>query len=701
MDTKEKEFHSPNNLIKEKSPYLLQHAYNPVNWFAWGDEAFEKAKKENKLVFLSIGYSTCHWCHVMEEESFEDEEVAVVLNKNFVAIKVDREERPDIDSIYMNVCQMLTGRGGWPLTIILTPEKIPFYAGTYFPKKGRFGMIGLLDILNQLKELWKNEKERVLSSVEKILKHLKSSSVVKKESFEPLQLFEQAFEVLQNQFDRIHGGFGPAPKFPTTHRLLFLLHYWQRTGNQFSLEMVEITLTKMSLGGIYDHVGGGFHRYSTDRTWLVPHFEKMLYDQAMLTIINLKTFQATKKKKYKEVAKSILTYVMRDLVSPEGGFYSAEDADSEGEEGKYYVWEKKEIEDILGEESELFCELFNIREEGNFYDERTKEKTKKNILHLSKPFYETGEENEELHAKQRFIKDSVKQLLFHRQNRVSPLKDDKILTDWNGLMIVAFSLAARVLKEEKYLKVAKNAIEFILRKMFDKEKNLLHRYREGESAIPANLDDYSFLIWGLIELYETTFTSSYLMKAYELTEQMIKHFWDEENHGFFFTPDTRTDLIVREKLVYDGAIPSGNSVAMLNILKLSRITSNSSYEEKANQLMSYFASQIKQAPVAFTFLLTALDYAVGPSYEIVIVRKKEEERTLQEVLMMLTEHFLPNKIVLIKLIDDKELEKLIPIIKEYTLINNQLTIYVCKNFVCKQPTNNPYIMVEELLKDEN
>jgi len=457
----------------------------------------------------------------------------------------------------------------------------------------------------------------------------------------------------------------------------------------------------MSLGGIYDHVGGGFHRYSTDRTWLVSHFEKMLYDQAMLTIVYLKTFQATKKKKYKKVAESILAYVMRDLVSPEGGFYSAEDADSEGEEGKYYVWEKKEIEDILGEESELFCELFNIREEGNFYDERSKEKTKKNILHLSKSFFETGEENEEFHAKQRFIKDSVKQLLFHRQKRVSPLKDDKILTDWNGLMIVAFSLAARVLSEEKYLIVAKNATEFILRKLFDNEKNLLHRYREGESAIPANLDDYSFLIWGLIELYETTFTSSYLMKAYELSEQMIKHFWDERNHGFFFTPDTKTDLIVREKLVYDGAIPSGNSVAMLNLLKLSRIISNSSYEEKANQLMSYFASQIKQAPVAFTFLLTALDYAVGPSYEIVIVGKKEEERKLQEVLMVLTEHFLPNKIVLVKLSGDKELEKLIPLIKEYTLLNNQLTIYVCKNFVCKQPTNNPYIMVEELLRDEN
>ncbi|MEN3037834.1 MAG: thioredoxin domain-containing protein, partial [Candidatus Kryptonium sp.] len=509
-----------NRLINEKSPYLLQHAENPVDWYPWCDEAFEKAKVEDKPIFLSIGYSTCHWCHVMEKESFEDEEVAKILNENFVSIKVDREERPDIDSVYMSVCQAMTGHGGWPLTIIMTPDKKPFFAGTYIPKHSRFGRIGLIDLLQRVSHLWKENKEKLLSLADEITTDLKqafSQSIVNDTIDE--SVLSLAYDQLKSQFDPEYGGFGKAPKFPIPHNLMFLLRYWRKTGNPKALEMVEQTLNSMYLGGIYDHIGFGFHRYSTDRYWLLPHFEKMLYDQALLLIAYLETYQATQNQKYARICNEISSYVLRNLTNPNGGFFSAEDADSEGEEGKFYLWEFNELKEILNQEEFNFVVgKFNIQIDGNYYDEVRKSKTGKNIFYLT----------EHLSNENITKWETIRQKLFkYREQRIHPLKDDKILTDWNGLMICAFARAYSVLRNENYLNIAKNSADFILKNLL-KDGKLLHRFRDGEAKINAYLDDYAFLIWGLIELYEASFETKYLRNAIVLTEKMIQLFWDDE-----------------------------------------------------------------------------------------------------------------------------------------------------------------------------
>ncbi len=690
---------SPNNLVDEKSPYLLQHAYNPVKWFPWGETAFNKAKDEDKPIFLSIGYATCHWCHVMERESFEDDDVAKLLNDSFVSIKVDREERPDIDSIYMKVCQMMTQRGGWPLTIIMTPDKKPFFAGTYFPKFGRGGMIGIIDLLTQIVKLWDENRAEILSSTKKTLSHLEESASSKLTSYDTDELFTQAFTMLSNQFDNKRGGFGSAPKFPSTHRLLFLLRYWKRYKDKRALEMVEKTLSEMRLGGMYDHIGYGFHRYSTDENWKVPHFEKMLYDQAMIVLSYTETYQATKNVNYKKTSEEIISYVLRDMTHTEGGFFSAEDADSEGVEGKFYTWTKEEISTILDkEDAELYMKTYNFVEKGNFLEEATREVTGVNIPFLQQSF-EKDLSNISKNKNKRL--EQIRTILFNvREKRIHPLKDDKILTDWNGLMIAALAKSARIFHNEDYLAAAEKSVQFILENLQTADGNLLHRYREGESVISGNLDDYAFFIWGLLELYEASFKTKYLEYAIELNKKTLDKFWDDEVGGFFFTSTDSENLLIREKQIYDGAIPSGNSVAMLNLVKLGRILSDPKLEEKADVLMQNFASEVKRAPYAYTFLLSALDFFKGPSFEIVVVGDNTAETT-QKMIETINSEYVPNKVVILKDIKDEEIVKIVDILHNYNQINDQTTAYICKQFVCKQPTNDIVKMLELLKEDED
>lgn len=573
-----------NKLAFEKSPYLLQHAENPVNWYPWGDEAFKKAQEENKPIFLSIGYSTCHWCHVMAHESFEDAEVAKLMNEAFISIKVDKEERPDIDKMYMTVCQLMTNSGGWPLTIIMTPDKKPFFAGTYFPKVSRFGGIGLIDLIKRVKDLWKNKKDEAYKASEKITNALLDITVENPGLKIDEKTLQSAFKVLSSRYDVRNGGFGGAPKFPTPHNLLFLLRFWKRTGNKDALTMVEKTLRAMRNGGVYDHIGFGFHRYSTDPEWLVPHFEKMLYDNALLAIAYLEVYQATKNPDYSKTAIEIFTYILRDMRSPEGGFYSAEDADSEGEEGKFYVWSSTEIEKILDkDEADLIKKVFNIEDAGNYLEEATNKKTGANIIHLKESIVNLSDQFNFTEQELRVKLELIREKLFNvRAERIHPHKDDKILTDWNGLMIAAFARGARVLCEPMYLKVAKQAIEFILSNLRKPDGRLLHRYRDGNNEIDAYLDDYAFLIWGLLELYESTFDTFYLKTAIDLNKTQIEHFWDENIGGFFFTADYGEKLLTRQKEIYDGAVPSGNSVSMLNLLKLAQLTWDHDLEQKAD-----------------------------------------------------------------------------------------------------------------------
>jgi len=536
-----------NRLAKEKSLYLLQHADNPVDWYPWGLEAFQKAAKENRPIFLSIGYSTCHWCHVMAHESFQDSRVASLMNDTFVSIKVDREERPDIDMLYMSICQMMTGSGGWPLTIIMTPEKEPFFAGTYIPRETRFGRQGMLELIPSIKEIWETRKGEVMESAGQITAALRHAA--SQEPGEKLDeaLLHLAYEQLKDRFDEKYGGFGRAPKFPTPHNLLFLLRHWKRTSNAEALAMVEKTLQAMQRGGIYDQIGFGFHRYSTDRRWLVPHFEKMLYDQALLAMAYLETFLATMNEEYAMTAREIFTYVLRDMTASDGGFYSAEDADSEGQEGKFYLWTYDEMKQLLPpEETEFVFKVYNVQENGNFSEPTSVNIEMENILHLGKSIDESASEFNLTVPEFRKRLESVRQKLFVYQNkRIHPAKDRKILTNWNGLMIAALAMGAKVLDEPLYADAAKRAVAFILANVHASKGQLRHCYCDGEYAVTANLDDYVFFIQGLLELYETTFDVDYLKNALKFNEHLLKHFWDYKNGGFFFTSDDAESLLAR------------------------------------------------------------------------------------------------------------------------------------------------------------
>jgi uncharacterized protein YyaL (SSP411 family) len=684
-----------NRLAKEKSPYLLQHAKNPVDWYPWGEEAFMKAEKENKPVFLSIGYSTCHWCHVMERESFEDEEVAGILNKNFVAIKVDREERPDIDKIYMDICVLTTGSGGWPLTIIMTPKKQPFFAGTYLPKKSRARMTGLVELLENVAESWKRDRTRLISTAERATEYL-IEHVKAKHGEEKLTelVFDEAFIRLLDSFDRDNGGFGTSPKFPLPHNLLFLLRYWKRKDRPQALEMVEKTLQKMRSGGIFDQVGYGFHRYSADSKWLVPHFEKMLYDQAMMAIAYIEAYQATGKKDYKKTAEQIFEYVLRDMTSPKGGFFSAEDADSEGQEGKFYLWTEAGVKQVVGENADLIIEALNISREGNYNDEFRKDRAGENILYFKEPLPELSSKLGVPYGELADVWKKARHKLFSaREERVHPLKDDKILTDWNGLMIASVAKGAQVFDSTRLADAAENAVGFILERLRRWDGRLFHQYRDGEANVDGNLDDYAFLIWGLIELYEATFDTRYLEEALRLQDVMLEHFWDEEGDGFFFKADDSEKLLVRHKEFRDGAIPSGNSVAFLNLVRLSRLTGRLDYEETASTLAGAVSSYEEGTPSNNTMFLTAFDFLLGPTHEIALVGNPYSKET-RDMLQAIRTRFVPNKVMLFKKDNQRDLENLAEFTEGMKMIDNKTTAYICMDFVCSEPTTE----IREVLK---
>ncbi len=681
----------PNRLALEKSPYLLQHAFNPVDWYPWGSEAFEKAKREDKPIFLSSGYSTCHWCHVMEKESYEDEEVAGLMNRVFVSIKIDREERPDIDAIYMKVCQAMTGSGGWPLNIIMTPDKKPFFAATYIPKESKFGRQGMLQIIPQVRDIWKKNRGGAEALASQIISSLKDEEEPGEELKE--DVLHAAYEQLLEKFDEQHGGFGGAPKFPTPHNLTFLLRYWKRTGDMMALRMVERTLTAMSMGGIYDHVGYGFHRYSTDARWLVPHFEKMLYDQALLAMAYIEAYQATGNEEFKRTACEVFTYVLRDMTSPEGGFYSGEDADSEGAEGKFYFWTEGDIDSALGNESGFIKKVFGINSSGNFRDEGNEGK---NIPYLPKTLSELALDLKlPVDTIRRRTVDAKKKLFEYRKERVHPGKDDKILTDWNGLMIAALAKGAQAFDKPEYADAARKASDFILSRMRGTDGRFYHRYRDGEPAVMAFLDDHAFFVWGLIDLYESTFQVSYLMAALEITDIMIEHFQDKEKHGLYFTADDAEELILRKKEIYDGAVPSGNSVAMLNLLRLGKMTGKAGFEEKAAQIGRAFSNTIRKAPGAYTQMMVALDFALGPISEVVIAGNKGAEDT-KIMLAALRREFIPGKVVVLRPVQDPEIIGIAEYTGNMTSIDGRATAYVCRNYGCRLPVTDAGEMLELL-----
>jgi hypothetical protein len=686
-----------NRLIHEKSPYLLQHATNPVNWYPWGIDAFSRAEHEDKPVFLSIGYATCHWCHVMAHESFEDRDIAALLNRDFICIKVDREERPDIDSIYMSVCQMITGQGGWPLTVIMTPEKKPFFAGTYFPKKSRFGITGLADLIPRITRLWEEKREELLMSAEQIILALHQEQDTVRKGIPDISLLNSGYEELARRFDPEYGGFGRAPKFPTPHTLLFLLRFWRRTGNERALLMVEKTLCEMQSGGIFDQIGGGFHRYSTDKQWRVPHFEKMLYDQALLIMAYTEAYQASQNHAFRKTAEEIITYTLRDLASPQGAFYSAEDADSAGGEGSFYLWTSQEIEHILGKDDAMYARgVFNVTPSGNYHTAESG--NAQNILFLTQPMTKSESSPCLSDADHELRLDSIRARLFAaRSHRSRPSLDDKILTDWNGLFIAALAQAARTFNKEEYLTNATKAMEFILTRMRDPEGGLLHRYRDGEPAIPAFADDYAFTVKALIELYESTFEPSYLRSALELNTLFLEHFWDNVKGGFFTISDNAEVLLIRKKEFYDGAIPSCNSVALENLIRLAHLTGETKMEELASELSRCFVPFVHQSPSAHTWYLCALDTIIGPLQDVVIAGERDAEDT-GILIRALHDNYFPHLLVICRspgTVSDL-LNTIAPFTRNMNLIGGKATAYICAGHTCTGPTSESQRMLELL-----
>ncbi len=691
-----------NHLAGESSPYLLQHAGNPVDWYPWGPQAFEKARREDKPIFLSIGYSTCHWCHVMERESFADKDVAALLNQYFVSIKVDREERPDIDAVYMTVTQALTGSGGWPMTIIMTPDKKPFYAGTYFPKNTRWGRPGLMQLLPKIAALWQKERAKVLDSAGQITRHVAGLEQQRPAVALDRRILDSAAAALAERYDERFGGFGNAPKFPSAHQLMFLLRHHHDVQDNRALAMVENTLMQMRLGGIYDQIGFGFHRYSTDARWRVPHFEKMLYDQAMLVMVYTEAFQVTGKAFYARVAAEIITYVLRELTSPGGGFFSAEDADSQGIEGRFYLWRPEQIQRVLDPaEAALVLKIFNVKKGGNFEDAGPGQHVDENILYLQKPLAQLVSEMgiAEKQLRQR-LEAARQKMLSALQNRVHPFKDDKILTDWNGLMIAALARAGRVFKKPRYTAAAQKAADFVLHNLVDDRGRLLKRYRAGKAGLPAHLNDYAFMVWGLLELYRATFQTKYLAQAVALNGKMLSHFWDASNGGLYLTADDSEKLLLRSKQIYDGAIPSANSVALLNLLRLGRLTGKTMYMDRAERMIKAFSGVVSQFPAGHCQFMTALAFALNPGYEVVIVGEAQKEDTRQ-LLAALQRRFLPQTVVLLRPADSAAAAGIVdiaPFARTMTAKSRRATAYVCRQFACRLPTTDVKQMLKNLGK---
>ena len=625
-----------NRLARETSPYLLQHACNPVDWYPWGDEAFAKSRNENKPIFLSVGYSACHWCHVMEHESFENEAIAALLNEHFVSIKVDREERPDVDQIYMSAVQLITRRGGWPMSVFLTSEGKPFYGGTYWPPTSRMGMPGFREILLKLADYWHQKRDEVDESAEQLADAMQRLAIPEFEQAELGEsLLRNALQQLLKGADRRHGGFGGAPKFPQPMAIRMLLRCWKRFGEQDALDVAILTLDKMARGGIYDHLGGGFHRYSTDAVWLAPHFEKMLYDNALLVPAYLEAFQATGDQDLATVVRETLEYVLREMTSPEGGFFSTQDADSEGEEGKFFVWTEDEIDEVLdADEASVFKPAYGVTPQGN-WEGRT-------ILNRS-GFIKSGpapaKPSEDLLIRSR------EKLLAHRSQRVKPGRDEKILVSWNGMMISAMSQAGLVLAEERYVAAARNAANFILSRICDERGRLLHSFKDGRARFQAYLDDYACLIDGLTDLYQASNEEQFLVRAVELADEMLASFGDSQGGGLFFTATDHEKLIARTKDHQDNAVPSGNGMAATALLKLSRLCARADFEQRAVEILESLGGMLSSHPQASGQLLMACDFLLGPAYEIVIAEVKGDSGSAGPLEAALHQEFLPNKVV--------------------------------------------------------
>lgn len=676
-----------NRLLHETSPYLQQHARNPVDWYPWGPEAIERARAEDRPIFLSIGYSACHWCHVMEHESFESNEIATLMNQWFINIKVDREERPDLDQIYMNAVMAMTGSGGWPMSVFLTPELKPFFGGTYWPPTARWGRPGFREILSAVHDAWIKRRTDLNQQAEQltaaVIQAGRPPVTMETLSIETLRAAQTA---LLQAADKTHGGFGQAPKFPHPMDLRVLLRCYRRFGEAAALDVVELTLDKMARGGIYDHLGGGFARYSTDERWLVPHFEKMLYDNALLVPVYLEAWQITQKPAYRQVVIETLDYLLREMTQPQGGFYSTQDADSEGVEGKFFVWSRAEVEQILGpEEAELFGQCYDITEQGNWEHQ--------NILQRLHPPQEdaarTGLNPEELEAR---LAGCRAKLFQQREQRIHPGRDDKVLVSWNGLAIAAFSQAAVILNEPRYATAAQAAADFILENMRTSDGRLWHGYKDGQARFNAYLDDYAALIDGLVELYQAVFEPRYLEAAMSLAERMLAQFWDREDAGFFYTSADHEALITRNKDLHDNATPSGNNLAAMALLKLSRLTGRSDWAERADDTLNLLAATLTRAPLAGGQALIALDFLLGPTQEIVLCPTADAD----EFPIALRETFLPNKVIVQRpagVVDDALPLPLRSLLAGKHPVKGQITLYVCQSGACQPPVHGAAIDV--------
>ncbi|MBF0457411.1 MAG: thioredoxin domain-containing protein [Nitrospirae bacterium] len=670
-----------NRLKDEKSPYLLQHAKNPVNWYSWTDEAFEAARAQDKPIFLSIGYSTCHWCHVMKRESFEDPEVAALMNDAFISIKLDREERPDIDNIYMSACQMLTGGGGWPMTIIMLPDGRPFFAATYIPKRGRGEAAGMLSLIPRVKYAWEHERDNLIRMAEQVTQQIRGNAVdTTVRARASLEITEKTYRAVSSSFDNTYGGFGSAPKFPVPHNCLFLLRYYFETGEANALHMVEKTLNAMRMGGIYDQIGYGFHRYSTGASWHVPHFEKMLYDQALLLIAYVEAFTVTADEFYKRTAYEIIEYVLRDMRGHEGAFYTAEDAESEGVEGKFYFWTHEELRVALTpEEADIVIKVFYVKANSESGSEGMD-----NILHMVKP------ENKLTLEERGLIRGAIVKLYNARKKRVHPHKDDKILTDLNGLMAAALAIAGRAFNDDSLISAATETVSFIEHTMATGQGGLLHRYRDGQCAIAGTINDYASIIWALIELYEADFNEDYLLSAIRYTDYLIEHFWDCKDGGLFFTDKNSETLIARPKELYDSAIPSGNSIALFNMIRLARIICDHTLEEKSHELMDTFYAQASRYPGGYTFFALSAGLALGRKSEVVVAG---EERQSRAILKTMGQKFLPNTVFVLKLPDVKSIVPYSEAMKDF---NGNPAIYVCVDNACHEPVTEIADAIKEL-----
>ncbi len=681
-----------NKLIDETSPYLLQHAHNPVDWYPWGPEPLGRAREENKPILLSIGYSACHWCHVMERESFENEEIAGLMNELFVPIKVDREERPDLDDIYMNAVQMMTGSGGWPLTVFLTPDLKPFFGGTYFPPMDHLGRPGFKTVLERISETFREQPDKVAQNAHAVTENLRSMTHIpsSREILSP-ELIGKAVRDWTQRFDPSEGGFTPAPKFPPSGAIFVLLRYYRAHKDDDALQMALLTLDKMAGGGMYDHLGGGFHRYSTDERWFAPHFEKMLYDNALLTLAYLEAFQVTGNARYAQVARETLEYVLREMQGPEGGYFSSEDADSEGIEGKFYVWSHEELVELLGEESEVFCRYYGVVPQGNWEGH--------NILHTPRDLEGVSRDlNRPADELRGVLEVGRRSLLQVRSKRVRPGLDDKVLTSWNGLMISAMARGFRILGDRRFLDSARRAAKFVLENMSDQGR-LLATYRQGRSRFPAYLDDYAFLMSALVELYESDFDIGWLESAAQLAEGLDRLFRDESSGGFHFTGSDHEQLLVRSKSGFDGAIPSGNAMAALSLLKLSTYSGREDYARRAQETMRAFQVLLERAPSAFAHMLCALDYYIDTPREVAVVGKEDSPET-REALERIWSVFDPRTAVAFLDPDwphRQKVEDQVPLLKGKEGAEHGPVFYVCEDYACKAPTES-LDAVEEALR---